>query len=179
MQISKDRLDIARQIKSPNFDDRPSSEISIIVIHCISLPAGHFGSDFVENLFCNKLDEGSHGDFNDLAGLKVSSHLFIRRNGDVIQFVPFSKRAWHAGKSTFRGRDNCNDFSIGIELEGIENCAYTDTQYNRLRDICREMSSTFNISSDDIVGHSDIAPGRKSDPGERFDWQRLKEGLGK
>lgn len=179
MLISNGRLDIARQVKCPNFDLRPGNEISLIVIHCISLPAGHFGSNFVEDLFCNLLDRNQHDDFGDLRGLKVSSHLFIRRDGAVVQFVPFDKRAWHAGKSHFRGRENCNDFSIGIELEGLENGAYADLQYSTLTTICRLMLSTWQLGVDCIVGHSDIAPGRKHDPGEGFDWGRLRDGLEK
>ena len=174
MKIQEGKINVATQIICSNCDERPDSEISLIVIHCISLPAGHFGTDYVESLFCNRLNCAAHPDFADLEGLRVSSHLFIRRDGSVLQFVPFHLRAWHAGKSTFSGRENCNDFSIGIELEGVEDGEYTDDQYSVLGDMCKTMLADWSLDFSRIVGHSDIAPGRKNDPGPGFDWDRLK-----
>jgi len=177
MEISSGRLDIARQVSSSNCNERPGREISLIVIHGISLPAGHFGSGYVESLFCNRLTGREHRDFSGLEKMRVSSHLFIRRSGEVIQFVPFQLRAWHAGRSEYQGRSECNDFSVGIELEGTENGAYANRQYNVLKAICRLMMKTWSIGPEAIVGHSDIAPGRKYDPGTGFDWKRLRAGL--
>ena len=177
LNIISGRLDIARQVTSPNCNRRPNDEISLIVIHGISLPAGHFGSRYVEALFCNQLKGTEHGDFVELDELKVSSHLFIQRTGEVIQFVPFHLRAWHAGKSIYQGREECNDFSVGIELEGTENDEYADRQYKVLIDICHLMLATWFLGKEAIVGHSDIAPGRKKDPGAGFDWPRLRAGL--
>ena len=177
MNIGEAGLDIARQVTSPNCDERPIDEISLVVIHCISLPAGHFGTRYVEALFCNDLDCVEHPDFADLMDLRVSSHLFVRRNGEVIQFVPFEKRAWHAGQSTFNQRSQCNDFSVGIELEGIDTGQFTDVQYRLLGEICREMQSKWMLEDNFFVGHSDIAPGRKTDPGSGFDWQRFRQSL--
>lgn len=177
MNIIDGMLDAAEQISSPNFDERPESAIALIVIHCISLPAGHFGNRYVEKLFCNQLKGTEHKDFYNLPKLKVASHLFIRRNGEMIQFVPFYKRAWHAGISSFQGRKNCNDFSVGIELEGMDSGLYTDKQYEILGQICSIMCAHWSLNEDAIVAHSDIAPGRKSDPGPGFDWNRLRDGL--
>ena len=177
MKITSGKLDIARQVASPNYDQRPENEISLVVIHGISLPAGHFGSDFVEALFCNQLDCSVHGDFAGLAGVKVSSHLFIRRSGQVIQFVPFNYRAWHAGVSSFEGRENCNDFSVGIELEGTDQGGYSELQYQKLRAISGLMQSSWCLTTAAFVGHADIAPGRKTDPGVSFDWCRFRRGL--
>jgi len=173
MRIFEGILDQAKQIASPNCDERPLKEISLVVIHCISLPAGHFGNTYVEKLFCNEISGDEHPDFCDLPCLKVSSHLFIRRNGEIIQFVPFHKRAWHAGKSEFRGRENCNDFSVGIELEGIDTGEYSQHQYEILGEICSIMQSQWSLDRDVFVAHSDIAPNRKSDPGPGFDWDKL------
>jgi len=177
MKINAGQLDIAQQAISPNFDDRPQDEVSLIVIHCISLPAGHFGSDYVRQLFCNELNCTAHEDFADLQGVRVSSHLLIRRTGDITQFVPFDKRAWHAGQSSYKGRENCNNFSVGIELEGIDTGTFTDEQYNSLLEVCQEMLNSWSIDVDHIVGHSEIAPGRKTDPGSGFDWGRLRSEL--
>jgi len=177
MRIVDGKLDLARQIESPNFDKRPEGHISLIVVHCISLPAGHFGNDFVERLFCNQLRGDEHPDFTDLPNLKVSSHLFVRRDGEVLQFVPFHLRAWHAGQSCHQGRQDCNDYSVGIELEGIDSGAYTDAQYEVLAEICSIMLTTWQLEIQSIVGHSDIAPERKEDPGPGFDWQRLQAQL--
>lgn len=157
---------------SPNFDERPDGcVIDLLVIHGISLPPGEFGSDDVASLFTNTLDPNKHPYFETIADLKVSSHLFIRRNGEILQFVPFHKRAWHAGRSQFEARENCNDFSIGIELEGTDTLAYTQAQYQQLAKAAVAIMQAYPaINSQHILGHSDIAPGRKTDPGEGFDW---------
>lgn len=177
MQIREGWLTGAAQVASPNCDERPNAEVSLIVIHCISLPAGHYGNHYVEQLFTNCLDCEAHPDFDDIRSLQVSSHLLIRRDGSCTQFVPFQKRAWHAGESSFSGRSQCNDFSIGVELEGIDTGTFTDRQYEELVEVCRLMMTTWQIPLEHIVGHSDIAPGRKTDPGIGFDWQRLRREL--
>lgn len=165
--------------ESPNCDDRPNGEIpSLVVIHGISLPPGEFGTGMVEKLFLNKLDESFLGYYDSLRDLRVSSHLFIARNGVTTQFVAFDKRAWHAGESSFNGRHNCNDFSIGIELEGTDTSGYTDAQYLQLTSVLDSLTSCYeSISLENIVGHCEIAPGRKTDPGPLFDWPRLMSGL--
>src|SRR5579872_3630100 len=167
IDIQTGLLDIAEFIASPNFNVRPENDvIDMIVIHNISLPPGEFGGDDVIKLFTNQLET--------MKDLKVSAHLWIRRDGKIIQFVPFHLRAWHAGVSTFQGRENCNDFSIGIELEGTDSVEYTDVQYKKLRDIISILKSTYpEISSNRIIGHADIAPGRKTDPGPSFRWDFL------
>ncbi len=164
---------------SPNFNTRPAEEtISLLVIHSISLPAGQFGLPFVRQLFCNTLDCQSDPSFEDLDGLRVSAHLFINRLGHTAQFVSFDKRAWHAGKSIFNGRENCNDFSIGIELEGEDSTPYTDAQYQELQVVTRTLQCYYPaINADRIVGHCDIAPGRKTDPGMAFDWDYYKKAI--
>lgn len=169
----------ARRCPSPNHNERPPGcAVELLVIHNISLPPGEFGGSWIEQLFCNTLDCAAHPWFERLRGLQVSAHLLIRRDGSVLQFVPFHRRAWHAGASRFEGRDNCNDFSIGIELEGADDTPYTDAQYRRLlrctRAIVREYPA---ISARRIVGHADIAPGRKTDPGPAFDWGRYRRSL--
>ena len=175
MKIESHHLYGTRQIECTHTSNRPGNDISLIVIHCISLPAGHFGGDFIENLFCNNLDTSLHNDFADLAGMEVSSHLLIRRDGSVLQFVPFDQSAWHAGESIFMGRSACNDFSVGIELEGSDQSKYADSQYQALATICRLLISAYDIPEDNIVGHEDIAPGRKTDPGPLFDWDRFRK----
>jgi len=161
-------LDNVEYIPSPNCNERPSNTmINMIVIHGISIPAGQFGNDNVIQLFQNRL--------KSMKDARVSAHLYIRREGEVIQFVPFDLRAWHAGISNFEGRDNCNDFSIGIELEGADNIVYTDIQYKKLQEIIKVLKKLYpDITDHRIVGHSDIAPGRKTDPGELFDWGKIK-----
>lgn len=161
----------ARVVPSPNCDDRlDSSDIDLLVIHGISLPPGKYGGDFIEQLFTNTLDKNAHPYFAEIHELRVSSHLLISRKGDVTQYVPFIKRAWHAGESTFCGRSQCNDFAIGIELEGCDEEAYTDAQYEILAQITNLICQRWRkITKDRIVGHSDIAPGRKTDPGPAFD----------
>lgn len=162
---------------SPNCDLRPeNTEINLLVIHNISLPPNEFGSPDVDALFMNTLNCDAHPFYDSLKNLRVSSHLFIRRDGEFIQYVPFNKRAWHAGVSQFQGLENCNDFSIGIELEGADNIPYTMAQYKRLADVTKLLIGHFPaITPDRIVGHSDIAPERKTDPGEAFDWRYYKE----
>jgi len=162
-------------ISSPNSDDRPDEKApSLLVIHGISLPPNQFGGHGVEQLFTNALNPKEHPYYEDIHRLRVSAHLFIRRDGDVIQFVPFHKRAWHAGVSSFQGRQKCNDFSIGIELEGADDVPYSSEQYEALSEIVKVLNTAYpSITKNRIVGHSDIAPGRKTDPGEAFDWSRL------
>lgn len=170
----------ANKIPSPNFNQRPDpSEISLLVIHNISLPAGNFGGPYVQQLFTNCLDCSAHPSFADLQGLTVSAHLFIDRLGGITQFVSFNDRAWHAGVSQFDGRENCNDFSIGIELEGSDDCAYSEAQYRELLAVTESLQSYYPaITTARIVGHCDIAPGRKTDPGAAFDWTYYKNALG-
>jgi AmpD protein len=163
----------ARQIPSPNVDDRPpGTEITLLVVHNISLPPGVFGGDDVVRLFTNTLDCSSHPAYEALRGLRVSAHFFVKRSGEVAQFAPCSRRAWHAGESSWRGRPRCNDFSIGVELEGTDAVPYADVQYERLARLARALGRRYPIA--DIVGHSDIAPARKTDPGPAFDWPRLR-----
>ena len=165
----------AERCPSPNWDERtPGAAVELIVVHGISLPPGEFGGPWIENLFLNRLDPQAHPYFQEIAGLEVSAHVVIYRDGRVVQYVPFSKRAWHAGQSCFRGRSACNDFSIGIELEGTDEQPYTDIQYRRLSALIVALRQVYpGIAADAITGHSDIAPGRKTDPGPAFDWPRL------
>lgn len=168
-------LNGCQQVASPNCDERPDSEdINLLVIHGISLPPGEFGGPWIEKLFTNCLPTDEHAYFEQIHELRVSAHCLIRRDGCLIQFVPFEKRAWHAGQSCFDGRERCNDFSIGIELEGTDELAYSDAQYQTLNALIAIIQQRYPaISRQRIVGHSDIAPGRKTDPGSAFDWQRL------
>lgn len=166
--------DAARRVASPFFNERPSSEVSLVVVHNISLPAGEFGTGCVEDLFKGCLDCSRHETFADLEGLHVSSHFYIDRNGALTQFVSCADRAWHAGVSSFEGRENCNDFSVGIELEGSDYVPFEEAQYRTLRELIEALSEAYPISA--VAGHSDIAPGRKTDPGPFFEWDRLKEG---
>lgn len=167
----------ARQQPSPNCDSRPDeSDISLIVIHGISLPPGKFGHDYIDQLFCNKLNPSEHPYFEEISELKVSSHLLIRRDGELVQYVPLHKRAWHAGVSCYKKRDCCNDYSIGIELEGEDETPYTDIQYQVLSKIIKSLINSYpDLTQQTIAGHSDIAPGRKTDPGEAFDWKHLNK----
>lgn len=166
-------LTTAQYCPSPNYDERPpNSTINLLVIHNISLPPRQFGGPYIQALFQNSLDHNEHPFFQTLIDLRVSSHLLIRRGGEVVQFVPFNKRAWHAGKSKFQGQENCNDFSIGIELEGADDIPYTTHQYQQLAAITRTLQKAYpHITRDRIVGHSDVAPQRKTDPGPAFDWK--------
>ena len=162
-----------RFIPSPNFDERPPGcEITLLVIHNISLPPDEFGGDGVIELFTNRLEPEAHSYYRSICGLKVSAHFFIRRNGETIQFVPCEKRAWHAGESCWQGRSRCNDYSIGIELEGSDNVPFTDVQYAALVALTRALQERYPIV--EMAGHSDIAPGRKTDPGPCFDWERYR-----
>lgn len=176
MLIQNNLISEAKFIASPNYNDRPAGmAIDLLVIHGISLPPGQFGGDEVQGLFTNTLDTQAHPDLQEVAQLRVSSHLFIRRNGSIIQFVPFNKRAWHAGVSCFEGRDNCNDFSIGIELEGTDTIPYEAVQYQQLAEVTLALLNAYpGITLERIVGHSTIAPGRKTDPGPAFDWDSFK-----
>jgi len=160
---------------SPNADDRPElMPIDLIVIHNISLPPCEFGTGCVQQFFTNKLDMSSHEYFDEIKDLHVSSHLFIERHGKVTQFVPFNKRAWHAGKSCFEGRPACNDFSIGIELEGADDIEYTEKQYAVLNAVMQSLRMAYpSLHKGNVAGHSDIAPGRKTDPGPAFDWDKV------
>lgn len=164
---------------SPNFNDRPDpSDISLLVIHNISLPPGEFQNGCIERFFTNCLCAGEHPYFATIADMQVSAHCLIQRDGQVLQFVPFHQRAWHAGASSFQGRKNCNDFSIGIELEGTDDTPYTDVQYETLSVLTRDIMRIYSaISPERIVGHADIAPGRKTDPGPAFDWGRYRARL--
>jgi len=166
-------LQDAEFIKSPFYNERPdNTDISLLVIHCISLPEGQFGTEHVKNLFTGELDCKADPSFACLEGLEVSAHCVIRRDGKVEQYVPFDKRAWHAGVSCFNGIENCNDFSIGIELEGTDCTAYTEAQYLSLAKVTQQVQKEFPlITQQRIAAHSDIAPGRKTDPGSGFDWQ--------
>lgn len=165
-------LEGVRHTPSPNYDERPAgSAIELVIIHAISLPPGEFGGRFIEDLFMNRLDPGAHPFFREIAQLRVSAHLLVGRSGEVIQYVPLEKRAWHAGASAFRGRGACNDFSIGIELEGSDDVAYDPIQYRRLAGLCRRIMTLWPaVDRDRIVGHRHVSPGRKTDPGESFDW---------
>ncbi|MEM7027578.1 MAG: 1,6-anhydro-N-acetylmuramyl-L-alanine amidase AmpD [Pseudomonadota bacterium] len=169
----------ARHIRSPNCDERPEPfEISLIVIHGISLPPNCYGGPYIDQLFTNSLNTEDHPYFKDISHLRVSSHLMINRQGLLTQYVPLKKRAWHAGESEFKGRKVCNDFSIGIELEGCDDESYTDSQYKVLIELTEMIRLHWPaISKDRIVGHEDIAPGRKTDPGPAFDWQRYLTGM--
>lgn len=175
IDVSSGLVTDARQVMSPNYDVRPDeADISLIVVHGISLPPGEFGNDYIDQLFTNKLNPDDHPYFKEIEGLKVSSHLFIRRDGELVQYVPLSKCAWHAGVSSYENRECCNDFSIGIELEGTDELAYTDIQYQVLAELLNSLIQSYPlITKNTIAGHSDIAPGRKTDPGQAFDWPRL------
>ncbi len=165
-----------RQVLSPHFDARPAGvEPSLIVVHGISLPAAEFGGPWIDQLFTGNLSSQDHADFAAVATMRVSAHVLIRRDGQATQYVPFQLRAWHAGKSVFEGREACNDFSIGIELEGTDEIAYAEPQYEALAGLIGALIVTYpSLSPQRIAGHSDIAPGRKTDPGPAFDWARLR-----
>ena len=164
---------------SPNRDPRPAGSIvDLLVIHNISLPPGEFGGPWIDALFHNRLDPAAHPYFEEIKDLRVSSHLLIRRDGHLVQYVPLHLRAWHAGRSSFRGRAHCNDFSIGIELEGTDTLPYEDAQYATLAGATRQIMRLYpGITRDRMTGHSTIAPGRKTDPGPAFDWARFHAGI--
>jgi len=166
----------ARRCPSPNCNDRPpETAVSLLVVHNISLPPGEYGTGCIEDFFCNQLAADSHPYFIQIADLRVSAHLLIDREGQLVQFVPFNRRAWHAGASEFEGRTDCNDFSIGIELEGTDHDAYTRPQYQRLAGVARLLIEAYPaLTHERITGHSDIAPGRKTDPGPAFEWDYFR-----
>ena len=181
MQINKTTglLDDCTHCLSPNRDTRPDDmPIDLIVVHSISLPPGEYGGDAIERFFQNELDKDEHPYFEEIHQMQVSAHVLIKRDGEVVQFVPFNERAWHAGQSNYCGRERCNDFSIGIELEGTDTDAFEDAQYQKLEQLVAALRNTYPDISDNITGHSDIAPGRKTDPGTGFDWDRLWRELG-
>jgi len=163
-------------IASPNCDDRPEGcQPELVVIHGISLPPGEFGGPWIERLFTNNLPAAAHPYFATIEGLRVSAHALIRRDGRIIQFVPFDRRAWHAGESSWRGRARCNDYSVGIELEGTDGTSYEDAQYSSLAMLLVALIDAYPaLSEETVAGHSDVAPGRKTDPGLAFDWARLR-----
>ena len=166
----------ARQVLSPNQDQRPpGNTIDLIVVHSITLPPGQFGSDDIVRLFTNTLDPAKHPFFEEINELRVSAHFLIRRDGELIQFVAIPARAWHAGISSFEGRQRCNDFSVGIELEGTDEVCFTERQYQVLTDVCRQLIEQFSLFA--IAAHSEVAPGRKTDPGPMFDWSRITSRL--
>ncbi len=166
----------ARWIASPNHDARPEdARVELLVVHSISLPPGEFGGEWITDLFLDRLHPGAHPYFAGLAGLRVSAHFLVRRDGEVIQYVPCELRAWHAGESSWKGRPRCNDFSVGIELEGTDYGPFTDEQYDALAALARALFERYGQL--DLAGHSDIAPGRKTDPGPHFDWARLRSAL--
>jgi AmpD protein len=167
----------ARYLASPNCDDRPpGSEPELIVVHGISLPPGEFGGPWIDNFFTNRLDPEVHPYFREIVAMRVSSHLLIRRDGEIVQYVPITRRAWHAGESCHDGRDCCNDFSVGIELEGEDEVAYERVQYDRLAELVQGLRQAYpGLRDAPVVGHADIAPARKTDPGPAFDWGRLQQ----
>lgn len=179
LQVSGGELEGVRQVASPNCDVRPeNSGIDLLVVHGISLPPGDYGGPWIEALFSNRLDASAHPYFAEIAGLKVSAHALIRRDGEIVQFVNFDQRAWHAGQSCFQGRERCNDFSIGIELEGTDESPYEPVQYARLAAVAAALMRVYpGITPERIAGHSDIAPGRKTDPGKAFDWALFRQQL--
>jgi N-acetyl-anhydromuramoyl-L-alanine amidase len=164
------------QVLSPHFDARPRDTApELLIVHGISLPPGEFGGPWIDRLFTGMLPAAAHPSFRERAGLRVSAHALIRRDGQIVQYVPFGERAWHAGESQYRGRPNCNDFSIGIELEGTDDTPYTDFQYTQLAALAVALLATYDsLAAQRIVGHSDVAPGRKTDPGASFDWPRFR-----
>lgn len=178
MQVDLDSglMQGVRQVASPNFDARPQGmEAELIVVHGISLPPGEFGGPWIERLFTNSLPPDLHPYFAEIDGLRVSSHLLVARDGAVTQFVKFTDRAWHAGQSNYNGRAACNDFSIGVELEGSDSLAYEAAQYSALAQVVAALCDAYpRLSPDRLVGHSDVAPGRKTDPGPAFDWHRAR-----
>jgi len=171
---SESWLSVARQCPSPNCDERPGgTDIDLLVIHNISLPPAQFGGSWIEDFFLNRLDVSRHPYFRKISHLKVSTHFLVRRDGEILQFVPLHKRAWHAGESCFQERERCNDFSVGIELEGTDELPYTNAQYRSLARLSQIiLDACPRITRDRIVGHEHIAPGRKTDPGPAFDWGR-------
>jgi len=178
MQLKNGWLVGVKHVPSPHFDCRPEDETpSLLVVHNISLPPGEFGGPWIDALFTGTLDANAHPYFAGIAHLRVSAHCLIRRDGEIVQYVPFDKRAWHAGISLYDGRERCNDFSIGIELEGTDTLPYTDAQYQQLTAITHTLIHVYPAIADHMTGHSDIAPGRKTDPGPVFDWSRFRRSV--
>ncbi|AJI96716.1 1,6-anhydro-N-acetylmuramyl-L-alanine amidase AmpD [Yersinia ruckeri] len=178
MQLDNGWITGVKRVISPHFDLRPESEApSLLVIHNISLPPGQFGGPYIDQLFTGTLDANEHPYFADIVHLRVSAHCLIRRDGEIIQYVPFDKRAWHAGVSQFDGRERCNDFSIGIELEGTDVLPFTEAQYQSLAQVSALLFSHYPMTLERVTGHSDIAPGRKTDPGAAFDWVLYRKSL--
>ncbi len=169
---------LVRQLASPNFNSRPNvADIRLIVLHNISLPPAQFGGGYIEQFFQNQLDHSIHPYFQTITGLKVSTHLLILRTGEVVQLVSFEERAWHAGRSSYLGVPECNDYSIGIELEGTDDMPFTEAQYHAVIQAIFSIQHTYPRTRHHIAGHSDIAPGRKTDPGQHLDWQRIRQSL--
>lgn len=167
MTVAADRV-----VASPNFDDRPAgTAVTLLLLHSISLPPGQYGGDAIERLFTNRLDAGAHPYFRDIASRRLSIHFLVRRDGELVQFVPVEHRAWHAGASVWRGRNRCNDFSVGVELEGTDGSVFEAVQYEKLSALVAALRELHPLRA--IAAHSDVAPDRKSDPGARFDWQDL------
>jgi AmpD protein len=167
----------ARRIASPNFGPRPAATaVTLAVIHSISLPPGRYGGDEIERLFTNRLDWSAHPYFEQIRGLEVSSHFVVRRTGELLQFVSIHERAWHAGRSSWRGRENCNDYSVGIELEGLEGDTFEDAQYVALAQLLQALRT--QVPLEGVAGHEHVAPGRKIDPGPAFEWARLQRLVG-
>ncbi|WP_145536418.1 1,6-anhydro-N-acetylmuramyl-L-alanine amidase AmpD [Yersinia alsatica] len=178
MQLDNGWISGVKRVVSPHFDQRPEGEYPyLLVIHNISLPPGEFGGPYIDQLFTGTLDANAHPYFADIVHLRVSAHCLIRRDGEIIQYVPFDKRAWHAGVSTFAGRERCNDFSIGVELEGTDVLPFTPAQYRSLTEISALLFAHYPITAERVTGHSDIAPGRKTDPGPAFDWVLYQQRL--
>ena len=173
MKLGPDgRLAPCRFVASPNHDERPAGEPpTLLVVHSISLPPGEYGGDAIERLFTNRLEASAHPYFREIEGLRVSSHFLVRRDGELVQFVPVERRAWHAGESRWRARARCNDFSIGVELEGTDDGPFAAPQYATLAALIRALRARLPLR--EVAAHSDIAPGRKTDPGPAFDWARL------
>ena len=166
----------ARQVLSPHCDARPAGAVAeLLVVHGISLPPGEFGGPWIDRLFTGTLPPEAHPYFRELAAARLSAHALVRRDGAIVQYVPFGERAWHAGASQYRGRSSCNDFSVGVELEGTDDTPYTEAQYQQLAALAAALLAAYaSLSAEHIVGHSDIAPGRKTDPGATFDWPRFR-----
>lgn len=178
MELVNGWLSGVKRVLSEHYDERPAEEApSLLVIHNISLPPGEFGGPYIDQLFTGTLDPNQHSYFSGISHLRVSAHCLIRRDGEIVQYVSFDKRAWHAGVSLFEGRECCNDFSIGIEMEGTDDLNFTPEQYHNLSLITQLLMANYPIDDDRITGHSDIAPGRKTDPGPHFDWILYKEGI--
>ena len=179
MRINNHLIADIKFLESPNFNTRPKgTSINLLVIHSISLPPKVYGNNHIENFFLNKLDYSLDPFYEEIKELKVSTHLLIKRDGEIIQFVPFNMRAWHAGESSFDGKDNCNDYSIGIELEGADDDDFEEIQYDKLCEVTIALQDEYkNITKENIKGHSDIAPGRKTDPGLFFNWDRYLDNV--